>query len=319
MDYLQPRLFSPLGIEKPRWDTSPRHRNDEAYDVALIAGYHHSHAPLACEALRRGSAVVVEKPVATTREQLQELVETMRETGGRVFTCLQRRYTELNELARRDLQVKPGDPISYHAIAYEVPLPERHWYRWKNSGSRLLSNGVHWIDHFLFLNDYAPVRHMDLNVASDGTINCSIELENTAYFTLVLTDQGSERIGVQDHVELRAHGVTVKLVNAVDYVAESADRVLRRKRIRKLGNYAAMYQEISKRIVEGHEGDGIHCIERSAGVVLALEERLEELLLAREVYEASARVRRGIPQLRRPQPDLGTPELHEPHAPPALA
>ena len=82
-----------------------------------------------------------------------------------------------------------------------LPLPKLHWYSWPNSGSRLLSNGCHWIDYFLFLNAFSPVTNYSLKVAKNGDSNVFVELENKAVFTMVLTDLGSSRLGVREHIK----------------------------------------------------------------------------------------------------------------------
>ena len=271
---IDPTQMSFGAPEVETWDTSPEAGPADQADAFLIAGYHHTHAPLACQALRRGAAAVVEKPFATHRAQLRELVQTMRETEGRVFGCFQRRYHPFNEMALRDLGVELGDAVNYHCVVYEVPLPELHWYRWPNSCTRLISNGCHWVDHFLFLNDYSEVASHDVSSAPDGTINCSVALENGAYFTMVLTHHGSDRIGVQDHVELRANGVTVKLVNATRYESESGRKILRGKSINKIKAYRLMYRSIAQRIADGSPGDSLDSVQRGTALVLDLEQRL---------------------------------------------
>jgi len=259
------------------WDTAPQASPADAEaDAFLIAGYHHTHAELACEALRLGAAAVVEKPLATTRADLTRLVRALEETGGRLFACFQRRYHPFNELARRDLGVCPGEPISYHAIVYEVPLPEHHWYRWPNSRTRLVSNGCHWLDHFLYLNDWSDVVAYDVFEAADGTATCAVSLENGACMSMVLTDVGSERVGVQDHVELRAGGATVKITNASRYEAENSTGVLRRKTINKVDAYRRMYETIGRRILHGEPGDSLRSVRSSTELVLNLERTLHD-------------------------------------------
>ncbi len=260
--------------EVETWDSSPEAGPEDQADAFLIASYHHTHASLACQALRRGAVAVVEKPFATHRSQLRELVRTMQETEGRVFGCFQRRYHPFNEMALDDLGVERGEAVNYHCIVYEVPLPELHWYRWPNSRTRLVSNGCHWIDHFLFLNDYSDVASYDLSSAPDGTTNCSVALENGAYFTMVLTDHGSDRIGVQDHVELRANGVTAKLVNNTHYESENTQKILRRKTVNKIDAYRLMYRSIAQRIADGSPGDSLRSVQLGTSLMLDLEQRL---------------------------------------------
>ncbi|MHB1026153.1 MAG: Gfo/Idh/MocA family oxidoreductase [Desulfobacteria bacterium] len=256
------------------WDTSPIPRDDENYDVWLVAGFHHTHGPLAVRAIEQGAWAVVEKPVVVDESQLEQLLAAMRTSQGRLFSCFHKRYLPFNRLALRDLGVNPGDPVSYHCIVFEVPLPELHWYRWPNSGSRLVSNGWHWLDHFLFLNGYADVEFFDIAAARDGTLNCTVGLKNGAFFTMALTDHGSARIGVQDHVELRAGDATVRIVNESAYTAERGNAVVRRLRVNKIDTYRTMYEDVCRRIAEGGEGDSAHSLEVSIRLVLALQERL---------------------------------------------
>jgi predicted dehydrogenase len=258
-----------------QWDTAPLPRAGDRFDVCFVAGYHSTHVPVAIEALRRGACVVLEKPIATTEEQLDALLAAMEQSPAPLFCCFQRRYSPLTALARADLGAQDGRPVSYHCIVYEVPLPSLHWYRWPASGSRLLSNGCHWIDHFLHLNDFCPVEASNVFVAGDGTINCSLELENGAVFSMVLTESGSERLGVRDHVELRAGDVTVAIEDNSRYRAENSRRVLRRRRLRRGASYRVMYREIANAIAAARPGDSPGPIRCSAEAVLTLEQRLQ--------------------------------------------
>ena len=53
-----------------RRPTTPRSSSDPDVDAVLIATRHHLHAPMALAALRAGKHVLVEKPLALTREEL---------------------------------------------------------------------------------------------------------------------------------------------------------------------------------------------------------------------------------------------------------
>jgi len=274
---IDPTLLPPGRDGGIRWDTSARPRDDERYDVYLVASYHHTHAGLAVHALRQGAAAVVEKPIVTDRRQLDELLATLDGTTGRFFAGFHKRYSAFNALARIDLAAAPGDPVHYHAIVFEERLPARHWYRWPNSRSRIVSNGCHWLDHFLFLNDWAvPVGIEVARGGAAGEIaNISVRLANGAFFTLLLTDSGSSRVGVRDHIELRAGDVTVTIDDGARYLAESGTRILRRARVNKMTSYETMYRTIAERIARGEAGDTPQSIRVSAGLVLDVEDAFQ--------------------------------------------
>jgi predicted dehydrogenase len=271
---LDPTQVPPRPRFSAEWDTAPVLRADARFDAYLIAGYHSTHAPLAMAALDEGASVAIEKPIAVSEDQVDRLAASLESSQGRLFPGFQRRYSPLNTLARRDLGTPPGGPISYHCIVYEVPLPARHWYRWPSSGSRLISNGCHWIDHFLYLNRYCGVTSSDLFAARDSTLNCSLELENGAVFTMALTDRGSSRLGVRDQVELRSGDVTVSIVNDSRYRSEDSVKVLRRAHVSPTKSYVSMYTEIARRIRAGEPGDSPGTVRASAGAVLELDRRL---------------------------------------------
>ncbi|WP_420129570.1 Gfo/Idh/MocA family protein [Longimicrobium sp.] len=275
------------------WDTSGVLRGDERPDAVLIAGYHHTHAPLAVETLARGAYAVVEKPLVTTRAQLDALEAALRRSP-RMFACFQKRYLRFNAMALEDLGVGPGEPVNYHCVVYEIPLPELHWYRWPSSRTRLVSNGCHWIDHFLFLNGFSEPRAWDLAAGPDGTLNVTVVLENGAFFSMVLTDRGSERIGMQEHVELRANDRTVRIENGSEYYAESTRGVLRRARANRLDVYGVMYRTIARAVAEGRPGDSLESVLVASRLVLALEERLAQVAGAAFGPAPSAR-EAGVP------------------------
>ncbi|WP_261567625.1 Gfo/Idh/MocA family protein [Frankia gtarii] len=276
LDLIRVHEIDPVQIGARRtdrwsWDTSPLPADDEPADVALIAGYHHTHAPLARAALRRGSAAVVEKPVVTTEEDLEELTKLI-DGGGRLFACFQRRHSPMNAWLRDDLRLDgTHEPMVYSAVVYEEPLPARHWYRWPASRTRLVSNGCHWIDHFLWLNDFAPVRRATVASARTGTFTVYVELANDAILSLVLTSTGGSRYGLREHTELRANGVTATIVDGARYTAESGSRILRRRRVNRLDSYPAMYRGICARLVAGGPGESAQEIRAVAELTLRLD------------------------------------------------
>ncbi|AUX25526.1 oxidoreductase [Sorangium cellulosum] len=272
---IDPTQIGPVPSAGPAHDTSATPRPDEDYDVYLIAGYHATHAGLAAHAIRRGGYAVVEKPLVTTRAQLDDLLAACRAHPGRLFGCFHMRYNPLWGLARADLKLRPGEPVHYSCVVYEIPLARKHWYEWPSSRSRIVSNGCHWLDHFLFMNGFSPPVRRHLWRGANGDFHVSVELANRAVFSMVLTDIGSRRIGVQDHIQLRAGGITVRVDNGSRYMAEDNDRVLRVARINKMESYATMYRSISEKILRNEPADPIEWIERSTSLMLDLEDLVE--------------------------------------------
>jgi predicted dehydrogenase len=272
---IDPCQIGPISRSDFGWDTAPSPAADDDANCWAIANYHHLHAPLAAEALRRGKSAIIEKPLAVSADALEDFLDAFDSAeDGRVFMCFQRRYARFNPWIAADIR-EHGGPLDYHCMVFEESLPTLHWYRWPLSGSRLTSNGCHWIDHFLFLNGYSMPVETEVKTSRRGVINCSIELENGAFFTMVLTDEGSPRIGVQDVVDIRCGRRTARIVNNSEYVAEGPRHVVRRKRVNKRDAYARMYRTIGRRIAQGAQGDTRESLEVPARVTQILESQLE--------------------------------------------
>ncbi len=256
-----------------RLDTSSMPRPNEHHDVYFIAGFHHTHTSIALHALNRSAYAVVEKPIATTSAQHDALRDILEKQPSRLFACFHKRYSVFNDFAFEDLDIHRGESLNYHCIVYEVPLPPKHWYRWPNSRSRIVSNGCHWIDHFLYLNNYAQVTSQMVYRAQQGDTIVLIELVNGAVFSMVLTDIGSERLGVRDYIELKAKSVTVRIIDGSYYESETTSSILRRKRVNPISSYQRMYQTISDKILKGETGDSLDSLS-SSEVITALDERI---------------------------------------------
>ncbi|MGH3217621.1 MAG: Gfo/Idh/MocA family protein [Streptosporangiaceae bacterium] len=259
------------------WDTSPSLRPDEHPDVVVVASFHHTHVSIAVEAMERGArAVIIEKPIVTTSADLELLCAAVEKYKTPVFAAFQRRYTLFNEHIFADLRIRPGEPISCFGIAYEVPLPPQHWYRWPASGSRIISNGCHWIDHFLYLNDFSPARKVAAVPLGKTSTLIHIILENEAVLSLSLTDEGSPRLGVREHCEFRANGVTATVTDATNYMSESARGVIRRDRVHRLSAYRRMYRSMCEAIAAEADGDSLQSLTQSSQSVLAAEAALTD-------------------------------------------
>ena len=259
------------------WDTSPGLRPDEHPDVVVVASFHHMHAGIAAEAMEQGArAVIIEKPVVATWADLELLRAAAEKYKTPVFAAFQKRYSPFNKHIFHDLRVRPGDPVSCFAVAYEVPLPQQHWYRWPNSGSSIISNGCHWIDHFLYLNDFSPVRQVAAEPLGEASVLIRMILENEAAMSLSLTREGSPRLGVREHCEFRAKGVTAIVTDAKNYVSESARGVIRKARAHRFAAYRRMYRSMSEAIAVGAGGDSLRSLRDSGHGVLAAEEALAE-------------------------------------------
>ncbi len=76
---------------------------DESLDAIFIVTRHATHAKLVCRALETGKAVFVEKPLALTRAETDQIAETIEKTGNdRLMVGFNRRFAPLLTAMRKD-------------------------------------------------------------------------------------------------------------------------------------------------------------------------------------------------------------------------
>ncbi len=255
-------------------DTAPSPRGAYHYDAWVIAGFHHTHAPLAVEAIRSGAYAIVEKPLATSLSELQAVrSELQKLPASKLFLCFQRRYSVIHKWVQSDFRLEHGDAIDMHAIVYEIPLPSRHWYNWPNSRSRMISNGCHWVDYFLFVNGYPAVADFSIWPGRGSDLFCFLKLANGAFFSMALTESGSSRLGVRDHIELRGKGMTGVISDASFYKSETKSRVLTSRSANPMEAYRTMYRTIAVKVRDRAAGDEISTLGSTEAAII-----LDEML-----------------------------------------
>ena len=123
---------------------------DPEVDVVLICTRHDSHAQLALQALQAGKHVFLEKPLATTPQDLQLLHTFFNSPGEKPFLMVgfNRRFSpyarEIKKLAEQRI-----NPLLIHYRMNAGYIPLDTWYH--EHGGRMVGEACHIIDLFRFL------------------------------------------------------------------------------------------------------------------------------------------------------------------------
>jgi predicted dehydrogenase/threonine dehydrogenase-like Zn-dependent dehydrogenase len=132
--------------------------NDEAVNLVVIATRHDTHARLAAEALRAGRHVFVEKPLALTDEELDEVSAAAAQTDARLFVGFNRRFAPLAQRAQ-EFFADVRAPLS---IVYRVNagrIARDHWIQdERTGGGRIVGEVCHFVDLMQFLTGARVVR-----------------------------------------------------------------------------------------------------------------------------------------------------------------
>lgn len=168
--------------------------NDPAINAVIVATRHHLHARYVVEALRKGKAVFVEKPLVMNREELAEVAAALSETGGRLQVGFNRRFAATAVAAREFMKSVPNQTIAYRVNA--GPLPAGHWLRdLSQGGGRLVGEGCHFIDFVQFLTgariDRVYARSLGGTAAdADDSFAITLGLSDGSVGTILYTALG---------------------------------------------------------------------------------------------------------------------------------
>ena len=124
---------------------------DELFDCPniekiFICSNHSTHAEYAVKAIKKGKSVHIEKPHVVNYQQLEELIQTMKNNPEiPVFLGFNRPRSILFKKLKKYLLLEQGPSfINWFIAGHE--LKSDHWYFSSKEGGRILGNICHWSD-----------------------------------------------------------------------------------------------------------------------------------------------------------------------------
>lgn len=191
--------------------------DDDSIDAVVVATRHSNHADLAAAALRAGKAVLVEKPLALSDDELADVADALAEGApGPLMVGFNRRFAPLTERLRNELPAGTRRVIVARVNA--GALPADHWLHDPvEGGGRLLGEGCHFVDLLADLaGSRAVIAHAAAIPQAERPIECSDELVATLRFangsvgTLIYTGAGDTRLP-KERIEVFGGGLAAVL------------------------------------------------------------------------------------------------------------
>jgi len=172
---------------------------DPDIDMVLIATRHDLHARIAVEAARAGKHIFMEKPVAMTMEEWEQVRDAVTQTGVHFMVGYNRRYSEIAGKAKGHVA---RQPIFMRYTVNIRHLPDSHWTLDEvEGGGRLLGEADHFFDLMNYFADAMPVdvQAMSLPVNGDtkaGLFNFMVQIryENQTMGQLLYTSFGGPSV-----------------------------------------------------------------------------------------------------------------------------
>jgi predicted dehydrogenase/threonine dehydrogenase-like Zn-dependent dehydrogenase len=203
---------------------------DTNIDAVIIATRHNLHAKIAIETLKSGKAVLLEKPMALNRQELNEMVLTIEETKMPFMVGFNRRFSAYAQEIKRHVSRRINPLIiNYQMNAGYIPLDQ--WVHTNEGGGRIIGEACHIFDLFVYFVECAVKEIYTAKVSfalktysSEDNFVSTITFEDGSICNLTYTALGNQSypkeqcqilfdgkvIVLDDYRKLSAYGFNIK-------------------------------------------------------------------------------------------------------------
>jgi len=190
-----------------------------AVNTVAIATRHNSHAHLTAKALRSGKHVFVEKPLALTSEELDEVKTAHSSSGKHLMVGFNRRFAPHVQTIKKLLEVVAA-PKCFVMVMNAGAIPADHWTQdLQVGGGRIIGEACHYIDLMRFLAGSPIVsvqaRRMgetDTEIITEDKASITLGFEDGSFGTIHYVANGGASFP-KERVEVFAAGRTLQLDN----------------------------------------------------------------------------------------------------------
>ncbi|MEJ6475594.1 bi-domain-containing oxidoreductase [Pseudoalteromonas piscicida] len=156
-----------LGFENAISDTDSLFANDEINTLAVVT-QHNSHAYFVCKALESNKHVFVEKPLALTYEELDNVKRAYEGSSSSLMVGFNRRFSP-HVQKMKSLISSVSKPKTFIMTMNAGEIPSEHWvHDIEKGGGRIIGEACHYIDLMRFLADSEIVSVQARRVGEQG-------------------------------------------------------------------------------------------------------------------------------------------------------
>lgn len=184
--------------------------DDAETDCVFVATRHDSHARLTVEALNAGKHVFVEKPLALTHEQLDEVQAAAEASSGILTVGFNRRFAPMM-IAAKTVLANRGGPIAMHYRINAGHVPGDSWLHGSEGGGRIIGEVCHFVDALTFLVGAAPIAVEAVNPEGvSDTVSAVLRFADGSTGTILYSSLGDSSLP-KEYLEVFAAGTVIRL------------------------------------------------------------------------------------------------------------
>jgi predicted dehydrogenase/threonine dehydrogenase-like Zn-dependent dehydrogenase len=164
--------------------------DDPATDAVFIVTRHASHAGIACDALRAGKAVFVEKPLACDLAQLADVVGAAEATGARLMVGFNRRFAPQVQQARGYFENRSTPVVALYRVN-AGSVANDSWLVSEEGRGRTIGEVCHFVDTLQFLIGAEPIRVYAVHAADHrDALSIQITFADGSIATIIYSSLG---------------------------------------------------------------------------------------------------------------------------------
>jgi len=191
--------------------------SDPSINTVVITTRHNLHAPMTIKALSAGKNVFVEKPLALSKDELNDILDAYKKYGGTLTVGFNRRFSPFVKKMKA-LLGSDNNPMNIVATMNAGSIPVNVWvHDLKIGGGRIVGEACHFIDLISFLTG-SQVKEVCMNAMGlspqMNTDNATILLkyENGSTGVINYFANGS-KVYSKERIEVYSQGRTLVLDN----------------------------------------------------------------------------------------------------------
>ncbi len=192
---------------------------DASVNALVVATRHDNHASMVVKALRAGKNIFVEKPIALTESELEEIETAHADASAKgkaplVMVGFNRRFAP--QVAKmKSLLAGARGPKAFVMTVNAGAIPAEHWTQDREvGGGRIVGEGCHFIDLLRFLagERITAVRTNTMDSPSADSVSIELRFADGSIGTVHYLANGSKSFP-KERVEVFAQGRVLQLDN----------------------------------------------------------------------------------------------------------
>ncbi|MBM3893568.1 zinc-binding dehydrogenase [Candidatus Dependentiae bacterium] len=225
---------------------------DDDVNAVVIATPHAQHVEQVKLCLQAGKAVLVEKPLAVTNEQLLDMKRFLQERPQSFFMVdFNRSWAPFN----LDIKKAINGRTNALMISYRMSgnyLPKDHWIQSELHRGRIVGEACHIFELFCFLTDaqpvsvhVAPLRHQTSDLPITDNIYATVTFTDGSVCSLLYTVLGHGSAG-KEYMEVYVDGKTIILDDYYTLKGYGLPATFSKKATRQDKGHEALFESFFK-------------------------------------------------------------------------